>query len=451
MRSDNLYKDFSAGRQVESDVLSDLVSATSDLVKELSRDNDLRQITPEMIKECAKKVLKDFILRELSDGEDPSLLVNEETLLKRIVSRLNGLGDLESLLEDDTIENIDINGCDNVFITKFNGIKQKIPPVAKSDAELIEIVKRAASRVGINERRFDSANPELDLRLPDGSRLSALMGVCSRPCVSIRKHRYVDVTLEDEVRLGLCDEACAEFLSRATRGGLNILIAGRTNSGKTTLLRALINEIPPTERIITIEQSLELGIDTLVEKHPDCVALEARLANTEGVGEISMADLVRRSLRMNPDRVIVGETLGPEIVTLLNAMSQGLGSLATIHADSPNAVFPRIASYAVQAPERLSLEASNLLIATAVDLVVFVTMSYGPTIRNGHSKISRYISSIREVVGAESNMVISNEIYRADGTSGSFVAPLTRSLQEKVATCLVLGDRNGIESGVLQC
>ena len=171
----------------------------------------------------------------------------------------------------------------------------------------------------------------------------------------------------------------ARMLAAAVRAKRNILISGAMNSGKTTLLRALAAEISPMERIVTIEQALELGLDRQVERHPDSVAMESRLANTEGVGAIGMAQLVRRSLRMNASRVIVGEVLGDEVVPMLNAMSQGRsGSMATIHADDSAGVFRRLAAYAIQAPERLPLEATNLLIAGAVHLVVHLDISRPP-------------------------------------------------------------------------
>ena len=234
------------------------------------------------------------------------------------------------------------------------------------------MIRSAASRFGLSERRFDLARPELDLRLPDGSRLSALMAVTAAsggvnpeapfleplPC---RSHR----------RWALSTRIWPPFCEPRCRARKNIVVSGAMNSGKTTLLRALAAEISPRERIVTIEQAFELGLDADPERHPDMVALEARPANVEGVGLISVADLVRRALRMNADRVIVGEVLGDEVLPMLNAMSQGRsGSMCTIHADSSAGVFRRIASYAVQAPERLPLEASNLLIAGAIHFVV---------------------------------------------------------------------------------
>ncbi|MGD0638510.1 MAG: CpaF/VirB11 family protein, partial [Nitrososphaerales archaeon] len=271
--------------------------------------------------------------------------------------------------------------------------------------------------------------------LPDGSRLSALMAVASRPVISIRRHRYVDLTIDDLVAMGGLKEEVAAFLKAAVRARKNIVIGGAMNAGKTTLVRALAAEIPPRERLVTIEQAFELGLDQAPDRHPDLVALEARPPNSEGHGAVSMARLVRRALRMNADRVIVGEVLGDEVLPMLNAMSQGrAGSMCTIHADSSIGVFHRLASYAIQAPERLPVESTNLLIAGAVDFAVFVEIAEkaGPSgvLRAGKARLSnagvraqkrrfegvsrhRFVSSIREVVGAEGLQVISNEVFRA--------------------------------------
>jgi hypothetical protein len=233
------------------------------------------------------------------------------------------------------------------------------------------------------------------------------------------------------------------LLGAAVRARKNIVVSGAMNSGKTTLLRALAAEIDRRERIVTIEQAFELGLDTGSTRHPDMVALEARPANTEGAGRIPVADLVRRSLRMNADRVIVGEVLGDEVLPMLNAMSQGRsGSMCTIHAESSAGVFRRIASYAVQAPERLPLEATNLLIAGALHFVVHLdsemhdptgTGEAGPPAegpgsapgRSGPDRTyggrpefpargarQRFVASVREVVDAEGVQVVSNEVYR---------------------------------------
>ena len=222
--------------------------------------------------------------------------------------------------------------------------------MAETDEELVELIQVLGAHAGLTRRPFDSANPQLDLRLPDGSRLSAVMGVTRRPAVSIRRARLGKVFLRRPGRQRH-DAARARLVpAAAVAARKNIMIAGATNAGKTTLLRALANEIPPHERLITVERALELGLGEFPELHPNVVAFEERLPNSEGLGAISMAELVRRSLRMNPSRVIVGEVLGDEIVTMLNAMSQGNdGSLSTIHSNSSIEVFNRISTYAMQA------------------------------------------------------------------------------------------------------
>ena len=367
--------------------------------------------------------------------DDP---LDEQALAQAVLDALFGMAGLQSLIDDPDIENIDINGCDRVWVTFADGSKHLMPPIADSDEDVIEMVRAAASRFGLAERRFDLARPEVDLRLPDGSRLSALMAVSRRPAVSIRRHRFAALSLAELVGLGTLDRDVATLLAAAVRARKNIVVSGAMNSGKTTLLRALAAEIPPRERIVTIEQALELGLDADRDRHPDMVALEARPANVEGEGLVSVSDLVRRALRMNADRVIVGEVLGDEVLPMLNAMSQGRsGSMCTIHADSSAGVFRRIASYAVQAPERLPLESSNLLIAGAVHFVVHLdSEAHDPgvplsspaahtpfgthTQRDTQAATSfpavlarrRFVSSIREVVDAEGVQVVSNEVFR---------------------------------------
>jgi Flp pilus assembly CpaF family ATPase len=215
------------------------------------------------------------------------------------------------------------------------------------------------------------------------------------------------------------------FLSAAVAGRKNIMIAGATNAGKTTLLRALANQIPPAERLVTVERALELGLDQFPDLHPNVVALEERLPNSEGQGAISMAELVRRSLRMNPSRVIVGEVLGDEIVTMLNAMTQGNdGSLSTIHANSSMEVFNRISTYAIQAAERLPVEATHMLIAGAVDFVIFIE-KHNDYSRGG--RLRRFVSSVREITGIDSR-VLSSEVF----TPG----PDGRAVPHAPASCL---------------
>ena len=354
------------------------------------------------------QVLEDHARSEITAGRAPSNAQEEEELAAAIHAALFGVGRLQPLLEDQQIENIDINGCDRVFLGYADGREVLGEPVAESDDELVDLIQALAAYSGLSSRPFDTANPQLDLRLPDGSRLSAVMDVTLRPAVSIRRARMGKVFLADLVGNGTLLPEAAAFLAAAADARKNIMIAGATNAGKTTLLRAIANQIPPGERLITVERALELGIDHFPELHPNAVALEERLPNMEGQGAISMAELVRRSLRMNPSRVIVGEVLGDEIVTMLNAMTQGNdGSLSTIHSNSSLEVFNRISTYAIQAAERLPVEATHMLIAGAIDFVVFIEK------RNEYSRggrLRRFISSIREVTGIDGR-VLSSEVF----------------------------------------
>ena len=354
------------------------------------------------------QVLEDHARNEITAGRAPSNAQEEEELAAAIHAALFGVGRLQPLLEDQEIENIDINGCDRVFLGYADGREVLGEPAAENDDELVDLIQALAAYSGLSSRPFDTANPQLDLRLPDGSRLSAVMDVTLRPAVSIRRARMGKVFLSDLVGNGTLLPEAAAFLAATTAARKNIMIAGATNAGKTTLLRAIANQIPPTERLITVERALELGLDHFPELHPNVVAFEERLPNMEGQGAISMAELVRRSLRMNPSRVIVGEVLGDEIVTMLNAMTQGNdGSLSTIHANSSLEVFNRISTYAIQATERLPVEATHMLIAGAIDFVVFIEK------RNEYSRggrLRRFISSIREVTGIDGR-VLSSEVF----------------------------------------
>ena len=364
------------------------------------------------------------------------LPVSEEDAVARAVfDALFRLNRLQRLLDDPEIENINANGADQVWVRYADGRRERVEPIAATDAELEEMLRTAAARTGIGERRFDRGSPRLSLQLPDGSRLFALMAVAARPCLSVRRHRYLKITPDDLVAMGTIDIALREFVRAAMLAKKSCIICGGTAAGKTTLLRAVAADIPPTERLVTIEDSLELGLDRYPELHPDVVALEAREANLEGEGGVSLAELVRWALRMSPDRVIVGEARGEEVLALLNAMSQGTdGSMATLHASSSKGAFSKLATYAVQAPERLPLEATNLLVANAVHFVIHLAQDAD----------RRFVSSVREVVDAEGPMVVSNEIFRP-GPNGRAVpgVPLRNETLDQLAAV-------GFDPGLLE-
>lgn len=372
----------------------------------------------------------------LAAGADVLSAGEEQAVAKAAFDAVFALAGLQPLLDDSSIENINVNGADRVFVRYADGRRERVGPVADSDAELVELVRTLAGRAGLGERRFDLGCPRLSLQLPDGSRLFAVMAVTGRPAVAIRRHRFAKLTCDDLVGLGTLDVALREFLGAAVRARKNLLVVGGTGSGKTTTLRALCAEIGPDERLVTIEDSLELALERDTDAHPDVVALEAREPNVEGEGEITQAELVRWALRMSPDRVLVGEIRGAEVVPMCNAMSQGNdGSMATLHASSSKGAFAKLAAYAIQAPEHLSMEATALLVATAVDLVVHLGVD--PAGR-------RVVTSVREVIDAEGPMVVSNEVFRP-GQDGRGVpgAPLRAETAEALVGV-------GFDPGVLE-
>ena len=357
-----------------------------------------------MVTALISEALEEQATAALRSGQRALDDAAEARVTQSVTAALLGLGGLQLLLDDPAVENIDVNGYDQVFAGYAGGRIARAAPVAASDADLAELIRTIAARAGTEERRFDRANPRLTIQLPDGSRLFAVMSVTRRPCVSVRRHRHARVTLAELARLGTVDHALAQFLAAAVRARRNILVAGGTSTGKTTLLRALAAEIPPHERLVTIEDTYELGLDQDPGRHPNVVAMQGREANIEGAGEIGLAELVRWGLRMNPARVIVGEVRGPELIAMLNVMSQGNdGSMATLHSSSSRGVFTKLAAYAAQSPERLNVEATGLLVASAIHFVVHLAWSTTGV---------RVVSSIREIVDAEGPQIISNEVWR---------------------------------------
>jgi Flp pilus assembly CpaF family ATPase len=360
-----------------------------------------------------------------ADGRPPMDEATEEQVTAAVLDRIHGLAGLQPLLDDPDIRDIHISGASRVWLDLRDGSKVRGPDVAESDDQLIELIATAARRIGRSERRWDHAHPELNLQLPNGDRLHALMAVSGRPTVTIRRHDFDIHRLDQLVDRGVCDPILAGFLTASVRARANIIVAGGTGTGKTTLLRCLINEIPTDERLITVEDSLEIGLERFEHLHPDYETLEAREANTEGVGAFTLADLVRSALRMDPQRVIVGEVRGAEVLPMLLAMSQGNdGSMCSIHADSSKGVFGRLAMYAAMTPERLVPDVTNLLVSNAVDLIVHLGWVSG----------DRKVTSVRQVTGTvEGGHVVSNELWRPD-TDGAGVpaAPPTPDFAVKL-------------------
>jgi Flp pilus assembly CpaF family ATPase len=345
---------------------------------------------------------------------------DDRALIEEAIAQVLGLGRLEPLLEDEDISDIHIRGNKPVWIKKRNGERVQHPPIVNTEGELVDLIRRIATRMGHREQRFDPSHPELNLQLPDGSRLFAAMEVTSHPSLIIRRHRFEISNLAQLVEKELLTNQVAQFLASAVRAKRNIVIAGGTGSGKTTLLRALMNEIPRQERIVTIEDAFELGIEHFEDAHPDHDALQARGANMEGNGEITMVDLTRMALRMDPDRVVVGEVRGAEAFPMLLAMSQGNnGSMCTLHADSARTVFPKLLAYVAMSGAALASDTVNLLIGSAIHLVVHIEM-----VEN-----TRRVMSIHEVVDTDGITIVSNEVYNFRSRGNQFVSLRTNTAE----------------------
>ena len=346
----------------------------------------------------------------------PSLTESEEQfLISRAIDQVLGMGLLQPTLDDPEISDIHVRGNSPIWVKLRNGMRESRAPIVGSDEELVELIRRTATRMGRSERRFDAGSPELNLQLSDGSRLFATMDVSSRPSLVIRKHQFEISSLDDLRDRGMMSQGVAALFRAMVLSRRNVIIAGGTGSGKTTLLRALINEVPPDERIVTIEDAYELGLERFEHLHPDHDALQSRPANIEGQGEITLADLTKMALRMDPDRVIVGEVRGAEAFPMLMAMSQGNnGSMCTLHADSTRSVFPKLAAYMSMSSIALPIETINLLVASSVHFVVHIEVVRG----------QRRVSSIREVVDSDGSTIVSNEVVRNFNGEVGFGYPL---------------------------
>lgn len=404
-----------SGPDPHTPLIRRLTREVADALTERASDRDT-PMAPDDERSYAHALINGALERDaqtrIRQGRAPLGAGDDVAVARAVHDRLFGLGRLQRLLDDDSISDIAVNGCDRVFITYRDGRRTRGSAVADDDAELIELVRLAAARMGRTERRFDAAEPELTMQLPDGSRLHAIREVSGRPCVSIRRHKFELSFLGELVERGMLTSELAALLRAAVGARRNIVVCGATGAGKTTLLRALVNEIDAVERLVTVEDNLELNLDAFGPLHPDVVALEARQPNIEGRGGIALEQLVRMGLRMNPDRVLVGEVRGPELVPMLLAMTQGRdGSMCTIHAASARHVFDRALMYALLPPYTLPVEASAQLFANAVDLVVFVGDE-----RSADGPRRRAVHTVLEVIGAEGTTITANEVFRPDAS-----------------------------------
>ena len=320
---------------------------------------------------------------------------------KRIVSdicdEMLGLGPIEPLLKDEAVTEIMINGPKKIFVEKM-GKLQLTKVQFHDDAHLMNIIERILSPLG---RRIDESSPLVDARLEDGSRVNIIIPplALAGACVTIRKFSKTPLTVENLISFGTLSEDMAVFLRACVKAKLNILVSGGTGSGKTTTLNVISSFIPDGERIVTIEDAAELRLQ---QQH--IVTLEARPANIEGSGEITIRDLVRNALRMRPDRIIVGEVRSGEALDMLQAMNTGHdGSLTTAHANSPRDVLSRLETMVLMAGMELPIRAIREQISSAIDVIL-----HQSRIRDG----SRKVTYITEVQHMEGNTIILQDLFR---------------------------------------
>lgn len=383
-----------------------------------------------IITELRNIAINNLNLSEMSDDElqekieevfynrykDAKLSVTEKVdIVEQVYSSIRGFGLLDLIIKDDDITEVMINGIDEIFIEK-KGHLMKLEESFDSERQLEDIIQRI---VGLAGREVNQANPIVDTRLPDGSRVNVVLPpiALKGPTVTIRKFSKNPMTIEKLLEYGSLTQEIADILELLVKAKYNIIICGGTGSGKTTFLNAVSNYIPHDERVITIEDSAELqivGIDNLVR-------LETRNANSSGVGAVTIRDLIKSSLRMRPERIIVGEVRGGEALDMLQAMNTGHdGSLSTGHANSTKDMLSRLETMVLQGSDGLPLQAVRQQMASAIDIIVHLSR-----LRDK----SRKTMEITEVLGYENDEIILNPLYVFEEDEKSTLEKVSGSLK----------------------
>ncbi|MCC6299545.1 MAG: CpaF family protein [Anaerolineales bacterium] len=322
-------------------------------------------------------------------------------IFAEILDELTGFGPIQPLLDDPEVSEVMVNGPKKVYVEK-NGKLTKSPIAFDDDAHVLRIIDRIVLPLG---RRVDSDNPTVDARLPDGSRVNAVIPpvAIDGPSITIRKFKKDKLSIQQLIALGSLTQNMAEFIRACVISRLNIVISGGTGSGKTTLLNVLSGYIPEDERIITIEDAAELQL-----QQDHVMRMETKTANTDGKGAVTIRDLVRNSLRMRPDRIVVGEVRAGEALDMLQAMNTGHdGSLTTVHANSPRDAISRLETLVLMAGMELPLKVVRQQISSAVDLIIQQTR-----LKDG----SRKVTAITEVVGMEGDTVVLTDVFKFEQT-----------------------------------
>ncbi|MBV6450376.1 MAG: type II secretion system protein E [Anaerolineae bacterium] len=322
-------------------------------------------------------------------------------IFEEILDELTGFGPIQPLLDDAEISEVMVNGPKKIYVEK-NGVLAKSPIAFDDDAHVLRIIDRIVLPLG---RRVDADSPTVDARLPDGSRVNAVVPpvAIDGPSITIRKFKKDKLSIQQLINYGSLTPNMAEFIRACVIARLNIVISGGTGSGKTTLLNVLSSYIPEGERIITIEDAAELQL-----QQDHVMRMETKTSNTDGKGAVTTRDLVRNSLRMRPDRIVVGEVRGGEALDMLQAMNTGHdGSLTTVHANSPRDALSRLETLVLMAGMDLPLKVVRQQISSAVDLIIQQTR-----LKDG----SRKVTAITEVVGMEGDTVVLTDVFKFEQT-----------------------------------
>jgi pilus assembly protein CpaF len=383
-------------RKIEEEPITQLDRVKMELHRKLIDRLDLEAleaIHDETVLNAEIRVVVTELLREEST---PLTVADREDIIEHVLYEVTGLGPIEPLFRDPTISDILVNGSKEIYIER-SGRLLKVPTTFRNDAHVLAVIDRIVSRVG---RRVDESSPMVDARLPDGSRVNAIIPplALDGPVLSIRRFG-ADLTMDDLIANNTLDRDMAAVLGGCVAARLNIMVSGGTGAGKTTLLNSLTSFISPTHRIITIEDAAELRL-----QQAHVVRLETRPPNAEGEGEVKPRDLVKNALRMRPDRIIVGEVRGGEALDMLQAMNTGHeGSLTTIHANSPRDALARLETMVLMAGGNLPQRAMREQIASAINLIVQVSRLADGT---------RRVVSVVEITGMEGPVIATQEVYR---------------------------------------
>jgi pilus assembly protein CpaF len=344
----------------------------------------------------ARRQIREVCEGLLAEDRAPLSVASRQRIIRRIEDEVLGLGPLEPLLSDRSVADILVNGPQQVYVER-RGKLELTDVHFTNDSHLMNIIDRIVSAVG---RRVDESSPMVDARLKDGSRVNAIIPplALDGPVLSIRRFAVELLTIEDLIKLGSLTSAVAQVMSAIVKGRLNVVVSGGTGAGKTTLLNLLSGFIPETERIVTIEDSAELQL-----QQPHCVRLETRPPNIEGRGAVTQRDLVRNSLRMRPDRIVLGEVRGGEALDMLQAMNTGHdGSLTTVHANTPRDAIGRIENMVSMTGVNFPTKALRQQIASAIDIII-----QAERMEDGR----RRVVSLQEVNGMEGDVITTTELF----------------------------------------